>query len=269
MRIAFKLAQINVTRDSRENVARIKSLLAQGPEPGADITYLVTPECGITGHWEGWHTQQPLTRIQELEHSVRESGVALVTGTMLPLPTRNAVVIITPSQGWCYTHAKTLLDGLDLHLGCEPPQEYVPYECAVTGVRMATTICNDFWGNSMSGVTSLPLAWVDGSAPDCFLQLVNGQRAVGEPNDTIYWDWHSSHLRMTSRHCMITVISVDAANQWDGTPCESQCSSPSGVWRNGHTLLELAAQGECVATHTFTVDELRNDPWHELDPHER
>jgi predicted amidohydrolase len=247
MRVAG--AQIAVTADINENVARIARAIDEAADAGADI--LLTPEGAVSAYHWVFDASATAAGVEALRRHAVERAIGLALGTCFEDGDAryDEIRFYTRDGGLAGVHAKRLLckrvsdpvrDDERDHFGTLPLGSIRFSE----GLTVGGLVCNDLWANPECTPEDDPhlLVQLARRGARIVFHAANTGTGVGAEN-RLHRAFHDSNLRLRARAAGVCVVTVDAAD----ASGREMCNAPSGVIDNeGRWVVRAPARGEAL-----------------------
>ena len=270
--VRFGGCQIAVTHDVSENIKTIKRAIDWAQEN--NVEYLITPEGALSGYYQDCLSDENWPKVQKGEIEIVEyaasKGVGLGLGTFWredePQGTINRNQ--TRFYNWlgnfegAYNKIRIIesdivVPGIDSsQMGGEHVSiDLTPREFPQGTFSVGVLICNDFYGEDLSGVTLSRRALYSLKNKHRPIEIIihptfglRGKEVHEDLDEEIlkvYDLWHENHVKQLSYSASVTVITVDSISDFTGTvPPDIPTSSVGGVIVNGKSIVSAPRLGE-------------------------
>ena len=238
------LAQIFVTRDVGQNLARIRAAFAQAKQDSAG--WILFPEGALSGYYNGFDQKQVAAAFEEVKQLCRDARVNALVGMCWKEngQTYNEIRIINSGGKLVGRYAKTCLtygDAKQFAKGTFPLVHQVAH------LKCGTLICNDLWVTP--GFTDGPNPHLSLKQSKAGAQVIF--HAVNSGSSQKYREYHESNLKVRAAEAKCPIVVVNAAR-------ETPINCASGVVQDFEYVESLPRKGEVIRTVEFTPGRLRS-----------
>jgi len=250
-------AQLPVTRNVADNVARIFRAIDFASESEADI--LLTPEGSLSGYYHEFDATEVSDGLELVTEKARSSGIALALGTCFQEADGNRynqLRFYASDGSFIGFHAKILLCK---HVTWDDPSHeayhYQTMELRTfqwNDLAIGGLICNDTWANPECTPQDDPhlvqkLAQL--GAKVIFVSINSG---LGQgDNLAMYRAFHGSNLLLRARAAHLWLVTVDAADPSGVLASQAPTGvvSPHGNW-----VAQTESEGEQMFAYTIALE---------------
>ena len=231
------LAQIYVSKDVQDNLARIREAFARATADRAD--WIFFPEGALSGYHDDFSQREVQAAFDEVKDMCRRARITGLIGTCWKEDGRtyNEIRIVDSDGALVGRYAKRCLtygDARQFAVGRSPLVH------AIRGLKCGTLICNDLW------VTP---GFSDGPNPHLTLKQARaGARvifhAVNSGSNQQYREYHEANLKLRAVEAGCPIVVVNAAR-------DTPVNCASGVVQ-GFDFRTLPRIGQVIKTVEFT-----------------